>query len=128
MVTASVAVNVARSGEEPGTEWLGIVGFGTIGELLAQHEKGDVITAIGHLTRSAFTDRDGQDRLCWSLLVEGLLSARTTRDEHSRAQPAVAHSARPRKRSPYLSSRPRRDWGPPLAENRIDDLWREPAP
>ncbi len=64
MVTASVAVNVAKVGEEAATEWISIVAFGTVGEALALHAKADPISVMGTLTRSTFTGRDGQERCC----------------------------------------------------------------
>jgi single-stranded DNA-binding protein len=70
MCTASVAINVAKVGEEVATEWISIVAFGAVGEALAQHVKGDLISAMGPLTRSTFTGRDGQGRCGWSLLAE----------------------------------------------------------
>jgi single-strand DNA-binding protein len=84
--TASLAVNVAKQGEEPSTEWINLAAFGAVGEALAQHEKGDLLTAMGTLTRSKFTGRDGQERAGWNLLVESLLSPRAVRPSGTRRQ------------------------------------------
>src|SRR5690242_12489742 len=74
MVTTSVAVNVAKVGDDPVTEWVNLVGFGTVGELLAGHAKGDVIAVMGSMTKSTFTGRDGQEKSAWGVVVESLLS------------------------------------------------------
>jgi single-strand DNA-binding protein len=123
MVTASVAVNVAKQGEEPATEWISLAAFGSAGEILARHEKGDVITAMGTLTGSTLTGRGGAERTSWSLLLEGVPSTRV-----------VANNKRPREnagrrphaqgRSPHPASRrPASDSGPPLPDDPVTDLW-----
>jgi single-strand DNA-binding protein len=93
MVTVSVAVDVGRPGEEPITEWISIIAFGMASEALAQHARGDIVAAMGPLTRSSFTDRDGKEKTSWSLLAESLISARTT---YERPRDTVA-TTRPRR-------------------------------
>jgi single-strand DNA-binding protein len=127
MVTASAAVDVAKPGEEPVSEWISIVAFGAVAKLLAQHAKGDAISAMGSMTRSTFTGRDGQERTSWSLLVESILSARTaagnkrSREQHNGAR---ARTGRGRK-SPYaVQHRPTSVSGPPPPDDPVADLWR----
>ena len=36
-------------------EWFSLVTFGTTGEVLAQHDKGDMVAVSGRLTKSAWT-------------------------------------------------------------------------
>jgi single-strand DNA-binding protein len=96
MVTASVAVNVAKPTEEAATEWVSLVAFGAVAESLARHAKGDVIMVMGSLTRSTFTGRDGEERSSWSLLAESVLSARTVRNERPRERRNTSTSTRPR--------------------------------
>jgi single-strand DNA-binding protein len=78
MTTASVAVDVGQPGKEPVTEWINILAFGAVGEALAQHVKGDLIAAMGTLSKSTYVARDGEERSGLSLLAESLLSVRTT--------------------------------------------------
>jgi single-stranded DNA-binding protein len=73
MVTASIAVDVGRPGEDPATEWVGIIAFGGSAEILAEHVKGDVVAVMGPLTRSTYTGRGGVERSNWSLLAETIL-------------------------------------------------------
>src|ERR1700730_13164009 len=105
MVTASLAVDVARAGDEPALEWVSIVAFGALGGALARHVKGDVISVMGTLTRSSFTGRDGEQRSSWSLLAESVLSTRTVRNERPRAR---RHSSP----LPVRASRPSFDTAP----------------
>jgi single-strand DNA-binding protein len=123
MVTASVAVNVAKPGEASVSEWMSIVAFGAAGELLAQHAKGDLISAMGALTRSTFTGRDGQERTSWSLLAEAVLSARTVR---SRARRDTSAAARPTgsRRTPARPSQPGGNSGP-LPDDPVHDLYAD---
>jgi single-strand DNA-binding protein len=122
MATVSIAVDAGRPGEDSITEWVGLIAFGAVAELLAQHVKGDLISAMGSLTRSTFTGRDGQERSSWSLGAEVILSARTTAHE-SRPRRDAAHSAGPRRRPSYSSPSPARTPGPPLADDPLDDLF-----
>jgi single-strand DNA-binding protein len=123
MVTTSVAVNVSKHGEEPVTEWFGIVAFGAVGELLARHVKGDLICAMGPLTRSAFVGRDGEERAGWGLVAEAVLSARTVRDERL----AASSTRRPRGNRPpsRFYSSPKQSGGsvPDLPADDVADLF-----
>jgi len=119
MTTVSVAVNVARSSEDAVTEWVGVVAFGGTGELLARNRKGDLVEAMGTLTRSTFTDREGNGRASWSLTAEAILSVRTSQND---GPERVARAAEPGRPSLYLPPVPARS-GPPLPANRVDDLW-----
>ena len=126
MVTASAAVDVAKPGEEPVSEWISIVAFGAVAELLAQHAKGDVISAMGSMTRSTFTGRDGQERTSWSLLAELVLSARTVRSRARRDTSAATRPTRSRRTparpfSPSLKQSAGNSG--PLANDRVDDLY-----
>ncbi len=89
MVTVSVAVNAARHGAGEETMWISLVGFGKAGEVLARHQKGDLVSAMGPLYRIRFTGRDGTEREGWSMTVESILSARTTRPTGGRKRDAA---------------------------------------
>lgn len=78
MCTASIAVDV---GKDPGTEtlWVSIMCFGPLAEALGKHQQGDMIAAVGKLTRGRYIWQDGQERESWSLLADALHSSRTVR-------------------------------------------------
>ena len=123
MCTASVAVNVAKVGEEAATEWIGIVAFGAVGEALARHAKADPISVMGTLTRSTFKGRDGQERCSWSLLAEAVLSARPIGRPRARTSGA---QRRPRAPGPVRRHAASPAAGAPMPNDRVDDLWGEP--
>jgi single-strand DNA-binding protein len=118
MVTASIAIDVARSGDEPATEWVSLVAFGKAGEALAQHGKGDLLSAMGPLTRSTFQGRHGEERTSWSLTAESLLSARTVYE-----RPCDSNtSARPRSAPRRSYSAQRQSAGAPVPDLPADDV------
>jgi single-stranded DNA-binding protein len=112
MATASIAVEAGRPGEDSITEWVGVIAFGSAGETLCRHTKGDLINVMGPLTKSTFTGRDGQERSGWSLAVESILSARTVRPGGARKTINQSH-----KRQAYRNN------GVGLPNDRVDDLW-----
>jgi single-stranded DNA-binding protein len=118
MVAATVAVNVARSDENPVTEWINIVAFGRVAEELTRHHKGDLIAIMGPLRRTAFTGRDGVERTSWSATAEQIVSARTVRPG-GHAKRAAANLFR-------APARPA--GGPPLPQDNVDDLYADGAP
>ncbi len=79
MATASLAVNVARASADEDTAWFSLAAFGKTGEALLRHQKGDLLAAMGPLTRRKYTDRNSVDREGWSLTCEQIVSARTVR-------------------------------------------------
>ncbi|MGH7315686.1 MAG: single-stranded DNA-binding protein [Candidatus Rokuibacteriota bacterium] len=85
MVTASMVVDLGRDGEMP--EWFSLMAFGTAGESLARHVKGDMISVSGRLTKSAWTGKDGAERSGFSVLVDSIASARTVRPRKSFPKP-----------------------------------------
>jgi single-strand DNA-binding protein len=121
MTTASAAVDVAKPGEEAISEWISILAFGAAAESLARCAKGDVISAMGPLARSIFTDRSGQERSSWSLVAETILSARTVRNTSTAARPRRARSSAA---SFYTApQQPGRASTAELPADRVDDLY-----
>jgi single-strand DNA-binding protein len=87
MVTAYMAVNVARYGAEENTCWVGVVAFGKTADILIKYQKADLLAAMGQLTRRSYTDREGIEREGWSLNCESIVSARTVRPGGKRNRP-----------------------------------------
>jgi len=117
MVTVNIAINVAKLGDEPATEWISLVAFGNAAEALLLHQKGDLISAMGRLTRATYSGRDGNERTSWSLTAESLLSARTVYDHPPQddGHPNLENpNSRPRRRNtcPYPRHRLARDSAP----------------
>lgn len=93
MVTGAMVVDLGRDSEMP--EWFSLVAFGTIGEVLAKHGKGDMAAISGRLTKSAWTGRDGAERAGFSVCVGGIASARTVRPGKAKARPHDEQRAAP---------------------------------
>lgn len=85
MVTGSMVVDLGRDGEMP--EWFSILSFGTIGEALAKHQKGDMVAVSGKLSKSSWTGRDGTERSGFSVLIDTVSSARTVRTGKPKVRP-----------------------------------------
>jgi single-stranded DNA-binding protein len=66
-----------RRGDADAPEWFSLAAFGTTGEALAKHAKGDMVAISGRLTKSVWTGRDGAERSGFSVLVDSIASART---------------------------------------------------
>ncbi len=90
MVTASLAMNVARANADEDTAWFSLAAFGKTSETLLRHQKGDLLAAMGPLTRRAYTDRNGVDREGWALTCEQIVSARTVRPGGARKRKDTA--------------------------------------
>ncbi|MCI0654450.1 MAG: single-stranded DNA-binding protein, partial [Methylococcaceae bacterium] len=83
MCSVSVAVDIGKD-SEPETLWVSILAFGKGAEALQRHAKGDMIAAMGRLSRSHYTGSDGKERESWTLLAEALHSSRTVRPNAGR--------------------------------------------
>ena len=112
MTTASLAVDVNRPGETEEIEWFSIIAFGKAADELTHHAKGDLLAAMGQLTRARFTGRDGVERVGWSLAVEAIISARTVRPGGRRRN--TAESGRSRQNGGLGESMP---------NDGVGDLW-----
>ncbi len=95
MATASLAVNVARAGADEDTAWFSLAAFGKTGEALLRHHKGDLLAAMGTLTRRKYTDSNGDDREGWALTCEQIVSARTVRPGGTRKPKDTTDNQRP---------------------------------
>jgi len=96
MPTCSVAVDVSHGDGPHETKSISVIAFGKAAADIARHVKGDLVAAIGQLTRSRFTGRDGVERAGWSLAVEAIVSARTVRPggrRHNAAETAGTQSS-----------------------------------
>lgn len=70
---------LAIQGQIMPASWVREIAFGTTSEVLAKHQKGEMIAISGKLTKSSWTGRDGVERSGFSVLVDTIASARTVR-------------------------------------------------
>ncbi|MBK1656509.1 single-stranded DNA-binding protein [Allochromatium vinosum] len=90
MALASVAVDVTGQRTEDGdseTLWVSLMAFGHQCEALLRAEKGQMVAAIGKLTRSHYTGRDDIERESWTLLAESVITAKSARPGGGRQRP-----------------------------------------
>jgi single-strand DNA-binding protein len=75
MVSSVLMVELGRG--ERVAEWFALAAFGRLGEVLAKHQKGDTVSVSGKLTKASWKTRDGGERSGFSVLLDGIGSART---------------------------------------------------
>lgn len=106
MATASIAVDAARHGVEPETAWFSLVAFGKQADALLRHAKGDMLSAMGTLSRSHYTARTGDEREQWSLTCEAIVSTRTVRPAGRKPAAAPGRTTPPRQQPAGTWQRP----------------------
>ena len=79
MTTCRLAVDVTGQGEEQMTLWPDVLAFGRSAEVLAAVEKGQMVSAMGRVTMSRYTAKDGTEREQLSLLADTIVTARSGR-------------------------------------------------
>jgi single-strand DNA-binding protein len=80
MTTCRLAVDATGHGaEEQQILWVDVLAFGRNAEALARVEKGQMVSAMGKVTLSHFTGKDGTDREQLSLLADSIVTARSGR-------------------------------------------------
>lgn len=85
MTTARLAVDVTRNGSDTQeTLWLDLLAFGAMADSLARHQKGEMVSASGRITRGRYQPAEGPEREQWSLMVDSLVSARSVRPKAPR--------------------------------------------
>ncbi len=90
MTTCRLAVDVTGHNQaDEQTLWVDLLAFGHQAEDLARVEKGQMVSAMGRVTRGTFTGRDGTERESWTLLADSVLTVRSARPgQRRRAQEA----------------------------------------
>jgi single-stranded DNA-binding protein len=103
----------AQDGED--SQFVSLIAFGGRADELLEHAAGDAIAVSGRAKLTAWTGRDGVARHGISITADQIAAAKP------RPKPcAQRQSARARKGSAF---RPARASGPPLPDDRVDDLW-----
>ena len=77
MTVATVAVNLTSRDKEA-TEFLGLVAFSRQADELLRMKKGDLLTASGRVQVNQWT-KDGEEKKQLQIVVDAIVSARTTR-------------------------------------------------
>jgi single-strand DNA-binding protein len=81
MVTASIAVD-ATPGNHDGdqeTIWFQVLAFGKVGDTLARHQKGDLVSMSGRITQSRWTSQAGEEKTGMTIIADTVISAKSVR-------------------------------------------------
>lgn len=100
MTLGKLAVDVTgnNSDGEPETLWVSLMAFGHGAETLARAAKGEMVSAMGKLTRGKYT-KAGEERESWSMLADNVVTVRSARPGQRR--PNDRRPARPMAGDPY---------------------------
>jgi single-stranded DNA-binding protein len=116
----AIATIRAADGDEPAL--VSGIAFGENAERLLGFVKGDALAVSGRARLTSWTGRDGAKKHGVSIVADQIAAAKP---RPKTAAGARRQSPRGRKVSAF---RPPRSSGPPLADDRLDDLWRESIP
>ena len=91
MVTTILAVDVtAYNSEEQETLWLNVVAFGKAADELLRHQKGDLVSLFGRVTRNRWVGSDGVEHEQLSMIADAMVSARTSHPGGRRKRAALS--------------------------------------
>ena len=86
MCVTSLAVDLYDKDGESHTQWLNVVGFGKIADLIDRQEKGDFASISGRCQINRWTKGDGQEQEQLSIIIDSIISARVARPSGKRRQ------------------------------------------
>ena len=96
MAVVSIAVNVpVGQGNDTATQWLGLVALGRLADQLLRHNRGDMVNVAGNVQVNRWTGKDGGEYEQLQVVVDSLLSARTTRPGGRKRNEQGVGSAQP---------------------------------
>jgi len=86
MTTVRLAVDATGRDDEQMTIWFDVLAFGRNAEALAAVEKGQMVSAMGRVTKSVYRAQDGTEREQLTLLADAIVTARSGRPGGKRKQ------------------------------------------
>ena len=79
MASTSIACDATGfNDEEQRTVWYRVTAFGRLADLLAKHQKGDLLSVSGQLSLSVW-EKDGKEQQSQQVIVDAIVSAKTVR-------------------------------------------------
>lgn len=87
---AMAVVNLAVNVDDDAPLWFNIIAFGRVAEDLLRHGKGDLVSVAGRVQRNTWTDANGNARERLEIVVDALISARTSRPAGGRKKREAA--------------------------------------
>jgi len=77
MCVASMAVDLLDKNGESHTQWMNVVAFGKVADLLGRQRKGDLASLSGRCQANRWTNADGQLQVGLSIIVDSVVSSRS---------------------------------------------------
>lgn len=90
-LAVSLPCHTGQNGEA--TYWLGVVAFGKQAELLAKHQKGDLVSVAGNMQLNQWAGQDGVQKEQPQVIADSVISARTARPGGKTGQQGQASNA-----------------------------------
>jgi single-strand DNA-binding protein len=108
MTTVHLAVDVTgRDAEEQETLWIGLLAFGTAAGELLRASKGEMVAAMGRMTRGVYTPANGEQRESWSMLADSVVVAKSAKPSgKARSQGEPARGQQPRTQDQHTEREP----------------------
>ena len=75
MCVASMAVDLLDKNGESHTQWMNVVAFGKVADLLGRQKKGDLASLSGRCQTNHWTNADGQLQVGLSIIVDSIISS-----------------------------------------------------
>ena len=95
MTTVQVAVDVTpRDAAAPETLWVGLLACGTAAQTLQRAQKGQMVAALGRMTRGIYTPVDGEPRESWGMLCDSLVVTTSAKPTGGARAPGHGEPAR----------------------------------
>lgn len=112
-LAVSLPCHTGQNGEA--TYWLGVVAFGSQAELLAKHQKGDLVSVAGNMQLNQWKAQDGTQNESPQVIADSVISARTARPGSSKtSQSKAAPPAAPGDNTPPPYGQSEFDQRPPF--------------
>lgn len=89
MSASCMAVNLPVHGDDEALSvFVDLMAFGRVADLLARHQKGEIVNVSGQVQGKRWTDNQGNEKTGFKLIADAIVSARTTRAPGNRSQAA----------------------------------------
>ncbi|WP_294900541.1 single-stranded DNA-binding protein [Tatumella sp. UBA2305] len=100
MARLAVALPCHTAQNNEATYWLGVVAFGTQADILAKHQKGDMISVAGNMQLNQWSGQDGVQKEQPQVIADSIVSAKTVRPGGRKTTSSPQQSGQPQNAAP----------------------------
>ena len=100
MARLAVALPCHTAQNNEATYWLGVVAFGSQADILAKHQKSDMISVAGNMQLNQWSGQDGVQKEQPQVIADSIVSAKTARPGGRKATSNPQQSGQPQKAAP----------------------------